>query len=153
MHYGNPDVVIGHSLGALANLIALGELELKPSLLISLTPLLRLKENFEFSMTAIGVPELEQTSFLNSFHKKFGFPASKFTFNDYYHFGSDLNHSIACDVNDKISPYSYLGPFLKAHPSIKAKNYADTGHDKIIKSPAVISDLLKQVTAALSDKE
>lgn len=149
LYYGKPDIAIGHSLGAMANLIALREMEIKPALLISLTPLLRLKENFKFSMTAIGISQLEQTKFLNSFQEKFGFPASKFTFNDYY-FGSDFNHWLAYDVNDQISPYSYLESFLEAHPTIKTKNYAEMGHDKAIKSPTVINDLIEQVTAALS---
>lgn len=148
--HGKPDVVIGHSLGAMANLIALGEMDVNPSILISLTPLLRLKENFEFSMTAIGISYSQQTEFLKSFQEKFGFPASKFIFNDYYHFGSDLNHWLAYDVNDKISPFSYLENFLEGHPTIKTTNYADMGHDKIIRSPTVISDLLEQITAAFS---
>ena len=62
-YYGKPDIVVGHSLGAMANLVALGEMEIKPSLLVSLTPLIRLKENFEFSMAAIGISQLEQANF------------------------------------------------------------------------------------------
>ncbi|MGZ3873127.1 MAG: alpha/beta fold hydrolase [Mucilaginibacter sp.] len=150
LQYGKPDIVIGHSLGAMANVVALTEMNIQPTLLVSLTPLLRLKENFEYSMDAIGISDLDQTNFLNSFQEKFGFPASKFTFSDYYHFGSDLDHWLAYDVNDQISPYSYLADFLEYHPSIKAKDYADLGHDRIIKSPIVISDLLEQVMVALS---
>ena len=150
LKYGKPDVAIGHSLGAMANVIALTEMEIQPSILISLTPLLRLKENFEYSMTAIGISDLDQINFLNSFQEKFGFPASKFTLNDYYHFGSDLNHWLAYDVNDQISPYSYLENFLELHPTIKAKDYADVGHDKVIKSPLVISDLVEEIMIALS---
>jgi len=149
-YYGKPDVVIGHSLGAMANMIALREMEIKPSILISLTPLLQLKENFEFSMNAIGISTLSQTEFLNSFQNKFGVPASSFTFNNWYNFDDQLNHWIAYDVNDQVSPYYYLESFLETHPTIKMKNYADVGHDKVIKSQAMITDLIEQVTSALS---
>jgi len=150
LNYGKPDIAIGHSLGAMANVIALTEMKIQPSILISLTPLLRLKENFEYSMSAIGISNLDQTNFLNGFREKFGFPASKFTLNDYYHFGNEVNHWLAYDVNDQISPYSYLENFLEPHPTIKAKNYADVGHDKVIKSPLVISDLVEQIMVTLS---
>ncbi len=148
LHYGTPDIAIGHSLGAMANLIALEEMEIKPTILVSLAPLIRLKENFEFSMSAIGISQAEQTKFLDSFQEKFGFPATKFTFDDCYHFGSDLNHWLAYDENDRISPYAYLENFLEAQPAIKTKNYRDAGHDKVIKSPFVIADLLEQIAGA-----
>ncbi len=122
---------------------------IKPAILISLTPLLQLKENFEYSMNAIGISQLNQAEFLNSFYDKFGVPASSFTFNNWYNFDNTLNHWLAYDVNDLISPYSYLKDFLEINPTIKKSNYADVGHDKVIKSPTVISDLIEQVTAAM----
>ena len=70
VNYDKPEIVIGHSLGALVNVIAFKELGIKPSLLISLTPLLQVKENFEASMNTIGVPASAQTKFLYSFEKK-----------------------------------------------------------------------------------
>lgn len=149
LHYGRPDAVIGHSLGAMANVIALSEMEIKPSVLISLTPLLQLKENFEYSMNAIGVSALNQTGFLNSFHNKFGVPAADFTFNNWYNFDNTLNHWIAYDVNDPISPYAYLNDFLEMHPTVKKNNYTDVGHNKVIKSTTVISDLMEQLTSAM----
>jgi hypothetical protein len=149
LHYGKPDALVGHSLGAMANVIALREVGIKPSILISLTPLLQLKENFEYSMNAIGISALNQAEFLNSFYEKFGVPASSFTFNNWYNFDNTLNHWLAYDVNDLISPYSYVKSLLDAHPTIKKNNYTDVGHDKVIKSPTVISDLIEQVTAAV----
>lgn len=148
LHYGKPDGAVGHSLGAMANVIALGEMRIKPSILISLTPLLQLKENFERSMNAIGISARNQTEFLKDFHNKFGMPASNFTFNNWYNFDSTINHWLAYDVNDQISPYFYLETFLENHPTIKKSNYADVGHDKVIRSPTVINDLIEQVTAA-----
>ena len=67
LKYGKPDIVIGHSLGAMANVMALNELMIIPSLLISIAPLIRLKENFEASMTFAEVPLEAQESFLKSF--------------------------------------------------------------------------------------
>lgn len=132
-HYGKPDIAIGHSLGAMANVIAFKEMEIKLSLMINLTPLLRLKENFEASMNAIGIPESAQTDFLNNFQKKFGVPASDFTLANWYDLNGQSNHWLAYDVNDPISPYPFLKRFLEANPALNSRNYADVGHDKVIK--------------------
>lgn len=148
-HYGKPDIVIGHSLGAMANAIALKDMMITPTLLVSLTPLIRLKENFEDSMNAVGIQPLSQLEFLKNFEDKFGISASSFTFNNSYSFNAKLNHWLAYDQNDFVSPYSYLKEFLNTHPSIKSYNYKDVGHDKILKSTILISDLIEVVTWTL----
>jgi pimeloyl-ACP methyl ester carboxylesterase len=147
--YGIPDIVIGHSLGAMANVMALQELSINPALLISLTPLVRLKENFESSMNAVNVPAPGQTAFLQSFERLFNKPAEYFNLVERYAFSPALNHWLAYDVNDNTSPYEYLNDFLKKNSSIKTKNYEGVGHERILKSPEVISDLLKEVKNAL----
>jgi pimeloyl-ACP methyl ester carboxylesterase len=67
--YGTPDILIGHSLGGMANVMALNDNGAKPKLLISITPLIRLKENFESSMTATGVSAEPQAAYLKSFEE------------------------------------------------------------------------------------
>ena len=149
-HYGTPDVVIGHSLGAMANIIALREMRITPSLLISMAPLVRLKEKFEASMDVLNIPQVSQTAFLESFNTKFGVPACHFILENWYEFDVQLNHWVIYDSNDAISPYSYLKEFLDNHQFIKAKNYEGTGHDKIIKSPIIIADLVEILNSALN---
>jgi len=149
LHYGIPDVLIGHSLGAMANIIALQEMRITPSLLISLAPLVRLKENFEASMHNLNIPQASQTAFLESFTTKFGEPASLYSLDNWYEFDLQLNHWLVYDSNDAISPYSYLKEFLDNHQSIKVKNYEGTGHDKVIKSPVIITDLVEILKSAL----
>jgi len=150
LHYGKPDVVIGHSLGAMANIIALREMQITPSLLISLTPLVRLKENFEASMDALNIPPVNQKAFLESFNAKFGVPASRFTLDNWYNFDAQLNHWLAFDSNDVVSPYTYLEKFLANHPFIKINNYEGAGHDKAIKSPVIITGIIEAVNSALN---
>ncbi len=145
-HFGKPDIIIGHSLGAMANLIAMKEMMLFPSLLISIAPLIRLKENFEMSMNAAEVSQNIQNSFFKDFEEKFQLQASSFNFNNFYPINQKLNHWIAYDQKDKVAPYSYLKEFLNFHPSIKNKNYNEVGHDKIVKSLEVIQDLIAEVT-------
>jgi len=148
--YGEPDVVIGHSLGGMANVIALSELQIVPKLLVSLTPLVRLKENFEATMTAFGVSKAKQAGFMDEFEDRFRDRASMFNLLDRYGFGADLNHWLAYDVNDQISPYTYMETFLQANPSIQNKNYEGVGHDKILRSPELIDDLEAVITSVLS---
>ncbi|MGI4752098.1 MAG: alpha/beta hydrolase [Janthinobacterium lividum] len=145
-HCGKPDIVIGHSLGALANIVAMKEITLFPSLLISIAPLIRLKENFEMSMKVAEVSQNVQNSFFKDFEEKFQLQTSSFNFNNYYSFNQELNHWIAYDQNDKIVPYSYLKEFLNLQPSVKSKNYDEVGHDKILKSLEVIHDLIAEIT-------
>jgi len=146
LNYGEPAIVIGHSLGAMANAIVLNEMKIRPSLLISIAPLIRLKENFVASMSAAGVSGTAQESFLKNFEEKFNKPASYYNLNDRYAFDDQLNHWLAYDKNDRVSTYNYLKEFLDNHPSIKSQDYDDIGHERIIKSPVVIADLIDQVS-------
>ncbi len=143
--YGAADIIIGHSLGAMANVIALKDLVITPALLVSIAPLIRLKENFEASMNAAEIPQAAQDRFLKSFEEKFGKPASYYNLNDWCPSDKPLNHWLAYDQNDRISTYNYLEEFLNNNPSIKARNYDGAGHERIIKSEEVITDLVEVV--------
>ncbi len=151
LKYGKPDILIGHSLGAMANVKALSELMIKPSLLISIAPLIRLKENFEATMDAVEISKEAQAEFLKSFENKFSKPASYYNLNDMYNHMEDmhLNHWLAYDQNDRVSTYNYLEEFLHNNPSIKSQNYDGVGHERIIKSELVINDLVDKVKVHL----
>ena len=147
---GAPNVVIGHSFGAIANVMALNDLGITPSLLISLTPFILLQENFIKTMTAAGVPANAQEAFLQDFNDHYGVPASYYNMPDMYKFDSKLNHWLAYDEHDMILPYTYLKDFLNAHPTIRTHNYANAGHERIIKSVQVISDMVEEVNKAVA---
>ena len=140
--FGSPDVVIGHSLGAMANIVALIEMNIKPSLLISIAPLIRLKENFEASMHSIGIEQQAQDDFFKSFEQLFKRPASFYNLNEWYPIGFNVKHWLAYDEHDLIAPYDYLKEFLIKNPSIGTKKYDNVGHDRIIKSPELIKDII-----------
>jgi hypothetical protein len=147
--YGIPDVVIGHSLGAMANVIAFREMQISPTLLISLTPLIKLKENFDASMDAVNIAQTSKTTFFERLTKLFNVPASHFSMSNWHNAGLQLNHRLMYDSNDHISPFLYLKEFLDNHPSIKAHNYEGVGHEKILKSAVVIEDVVEAVKSAL----
>ncbi|MDB5063040.1 MAG: alpha/beta hydrolase [Mucilaginibacter sp.] len=148
---GVPNVVIGHSFGSIANVMALNELNIIPSLLISLTPFILLQENFIKTMTAAGVPANAQEAFLQDFNDHYGVPASYYNMPDMYKFDGQLNHWLAYDEHDMILPYSYLKDFLASHPTIRSHNYDNAGHERIIKSVQVISDLVVEVNKAAAN--
>ncbi|MDB5000048.1 MAG: alpha/beta hydrolase [Mucilaginibacter sp.] len=148
---GVPNVVIGHSFGSIANVMALNELNIIPSLLISLTPFILLQENFIKTMTAAGVPANAQEAFLQDFNDHYGVPASYYNMPDMYKFDGQLNHWLAYDEHDMILPYSYLKDFLASHPIIRSHNYDNAGHERIIKSAQVISDLVVEVNKAAAN--
>ena len=147
LSYGSPDIFIGHSLGGMANALALKGMAAKPSLLISLSPLIRLKENFEASMRAADVPRQAQDAFLESFKNHFGKPADHYNLIELY--DHDGKHWMAYDRHDLISPFDYIGEFLNTNPGIESHNYENTGHERIIKSPDVINDVVSLLKGML----
>ncbi|WP_316824940.1 alpha/beta hydrolase [Pedobacter miscanthi] len=144
-NYAQPDVLIGHSLGGMANVIALQELGITPDLLISIAPLIRLKENFEQSLDSVGIGTKDQDIFFANFAKEFPVPASHFNLTELYSLRPDINHFLAFDPEDHISPYPYLKEFLDKNPAINAKSFEGVGHYKILKSLDLIEDVAGRI--------
>lgn len=140
--FGAPEVIIGHSLGAMANAIAIKETAIEPVLLISIAPLINLKENFVASLNAADVAPAMQDKFFADFEHLFAMKASGFTMNGLYPAGAIKRHSLAYDEDDKTAPYLYLKDFLAGHSSIESKAYEGRGHERIIKDEAVIADIV-----------
>ncbi|TFF36688.1 alpha/beta fold hydrolase [Mucilaginibacter psychrotolerans] len=147
--YGMPDVLIGHSMGGMANTVALNSFAARPHLLISITPLIRLKENFENSMTAVGVAPAWQQAYLESFTELVGRPASDYDLDKFYQFDAELAHLLLYDDVDLISPYPFMHDFLEKRPFIQSQNFPGAGHERIIKSPEVIALIIAKINAIL----
>jgi pimeloyl-ACP methyl ester carboxylesterase len=145
LNYVQPDVLIGHSLGGMANVIALQELEITPDLLISIAPLIRLKENFEQSLATVNIGAKHQDLFFANFAQEFPVPASHFNLSNLYQLSPDLDHFLAFDPADHISPYAYLSEFLDKYPAIKSKSFEEVGHYKILKSLDVIGEIVRKI--------
>jgi pimeloyl-ACP methyl ester carboxylesterase len=143
--YGAPDVIIGHSLGGMANAIAIRETGIEPALLISIAPLINLKENFIASLNAADVAQSAQDQFFTNFEAMFDMEASDFTLNNVYPADIITRHWLSYDPEDKIAPFVFLESFLAAHPEIVTKVYEGRGHERIIKDEAVIADIIKLI--------
>jgi len=140
--YSAPDVMIGHSLGAMANIIAINETVIKPTLQISIAPLIKLKENFRATMNAAEAPIPAQEKFFESFKELFGMDATYFDIDGKYIGGTALKHWLAFDREDKVSPYDYLREFLSVNPEIVPQEYFSLGHERIIKDAGVVADIV-----------
>jgi pimeloyl-ACP methyl ester carboxylesterase len=149
---GTPDIAIGHSFGAMANVVALRELDIKPELLISIAPFILLQENFIKNMTALDVSTEAQQAFLDDFKARYGIYPSHYNMPDLYQFNDSLNHWLAYDDNDMMLPDAYLQSFLKDHQTIRTKNYSGAGHERIIKLPEVIGDVVAEVRSIVDRK-
>jgi len=143
--FGTPDVLIGHSLGAMANAIAIKETAIKPGLLISIAPLINLKENFIASLNAAEVAPGLQDQFFTDFEALFDIEASHFTLHNLYPTGLVGRHWLAYDPEDKVAPFAFLENFLITHPEVETKVYQGPGHERIIKDELVISDLVSLI--------
>lgn len=143
-HYGIPEVTIGHSLGAMANIMAMGQLQIHPKQIISIAPLIDLGKNFEASMDALDIRKSIQYTFFESFEERFKKPVSNYNLLDWSAFSTELSeHWVAYDANDLVSSHSYMKEFLDSNSLIGYTNYLDAGHERIIKSPSMIQDLIK----------
>ncbi|QXU42476.1 alpha/beta fold hydrolase [Pedobacter sp. D749] len=149
LNYAQPDVLIGHSLGGMANVIALQELGITPNLLISIAPLIRLKENFEQSLDSVNIGAKYQEIFFDNFAQEFPVPASHFNLTELYQLSPEIDHFLAFDPADHISPYAYLKEFLDKYPAINSKSFEDVGHYKILKSVDVIEDIVQKISSLL----
>ncbi|MGQ7854749.1 alpha/beta fold hydrolase [Pedobacter sp. WC2501] len=147
LNYAQPDVLIGHSLGGMANVIALQELEINPKLLISIAPLIRLKENFEQSLDSVNIGAKHQDIFFENFAQEFPVPVSHFNLTELYQLSPDLDHFLAFDPADHISPYLFLKEFSDKYPAINSKSFEDVGHYKILRSIDVIEDIVQRISA------
>lgn len=144
-HYGMPEVTIGHSLGAMANIIAMEQLKIHPKQLLSIAPLIDLGKNFEASMDALDIPNSIQQTFFERFEERFKKPISHYNLNDWSVFSTELSkHWVAYDANDLASPYSFMKALLDSNSLIDSTNYLDAGHERIIKSQAMIQDLISR---------
>lgn len=139
---GNPAIFIGHSLGAMANIISIRDLNITPGAVISITPLIRLKENFIATLNSADVKPSVQNSFFEEFEQLFGVEASYFNLDTLYNPKLNFPHFIAYDENDLIAPYSYLSEFMTTYPNVQSKAYPSAGHEKILRNQAVIEDII-----------
>jgi pimeloyl-ACP methyl ester carboxylesterase len=140
--YGVPHILIGHSLGAMANVMAIKQTVIKPALQISIAPLVRLKENFITTMTIAGASQTAQDDFFEDFESLLELQASTFNFYDLYVADSSVKHWLAYDREDKIAPYAYLQEFLVAQPEILTQEYEGVGHERIIKDKGLIEQVV-----------
>lgn len=147
LNYAVPDFVIGHSLGSMANVIALQDLNLSPKMLLSIAPLIRLKEKFAQSLTSVGIAGFHQDRFFVNFAKEFPVRASHFDLVGLYEGNRNFNHFVAFDPEDDISTYPFLKEFLDKFPEVNAKVYEGVGHYKILKSADVINDLVEKISS------
>jgi hypothetical protein len=145
LNYAQPNVLIGHSLGGMANVIALQEVGIIPDLLISIAPLIRLKENFEQSLDSVNIGAKHQDIFFSNFANEFPVSAGHFNLTNLYQLSPDLDHFLAFDPADHISPYAYLSEFLDKYLAIKSKSFEEVGHYKILKSLDVIGEIVRKI--------
>ncbi len=140
--FGIPDVMIGHSLGGMANVGAVQQTKKAPKLMISIAPLINLTENFKASMTTAGVTLTEQQKFLNTFQELFGQSTENFSLLKMYDFKASVNHLLLYELNDQISPTQFIMDFLAENTAVKATAYTHTTHAKIIIDPEAIAAIL-----------
>lgn len=148
--FGMPDVMIGHSLGGMANVLVIEQTQSYPELLISIAPLVNLTENFKSTMTAVGIAEPAQLQFFKSFEELYGINADRFLLHDMYGFVEELKHLLVYDLTDHISPAGYIQSFLLENPQIRATQYSDTSHAKIIADPRVITEIDQLIRTAFT---
>lgn len=139
--FGKADILIGHSLGAMANAFVTGESNAFPRLLVSIAPLVNLRENFRTTMASVGISEAIQQNFFKDFEALYGFSADRFVLNKLYPGDGPQKHLLFYEQNDPVSPVVYIESFLKEYPKVVSKRYDDTSHARIIIDQRVIAEI------------
>jgi hypothetical protein len=139
--YGMPDVLIGHSLGVMANVVALKAFETQPKLLISITPVIELAQNFTGMMNHAGVSTEDQLRWFQDFHDVYKFPVSYFDMKTLYTEAPADKHLVFYDTQDEMLPYAQLAEFLQQHPELVTKAFDGAGHYKILRDDALLATI------------
>jgi hypothetical protein len=150
---GTPDILIGHSLGAMANVMALQKWVGNPPALISLAPMIILDAYFSSVLKTIHASNTSAHGFYQSFEKNFKVQVDVFEFSKLYKPEKVRKHLLAYDINDKITPGVYTQEFLELHPDILQQQFKDVGHERMIKDPGVISLILAFLNSAVPVSE
>jgi pimeloyl-ACP methyl ester carboxylesterase len=137
--YGMPDILIGHSLGAMANIVALKAFEASPNLLISITPVVELQQNFTGMMNYAEVSTENQYRWFEAFEDNYRLPVTYFDMKSLYALDPSTKHLMFYDKNDDLLPYAQLSEFLEDQPQIVTQEFNDAGHYKILKEPGLIA--------------
>lgn len=144
-HYGMPEVLIGHSLGAMANVVALKDFETTPDLLISITPVVELADNFTGMMNHAEVNESGQAAWFQDFEDFYKYPVSYFDMKTLYKPLPDTKHLVIYDEQDEMLPYAQLAHFLEQQPAIHRQALNGAGHYKILREAAMINSIAAEI--------
>lgn len=143
--YGMPDVLVGHSLGAMANVVALKAFETQPNLLISITPVIELAQNFTAMMNHAAVDPAAQQSWFLDFEAYYKLPVSYFDMKTLYTAQPADKHLIFYDTQDELLPYAQLQEFLQQHPELETQVFDDAGHYRILRDEAFLTSIQEAV--------
>jgi pimeloyl-ACP methyl ester carboxylesterase len=144
--YGMPDVLIGHSLGAMANVVALKAFETQPKRLISITPVIELAQNFTGMMNHAGVATEDQLRWFQDFHDVYKFPVSYFDMKTLYTELPASKHLLLYDAQDEMLPYAQLAEFLQQHQEIETRAFNGAGHYRILREETFIHAMQEAIT-------
>jgi len=147
--YGMPAVLIGHSLGAMANVVALKSFELQPKLLLSITPVIELADNFTGMMNHAGVTPEDQSRWFQDFLDYYKLPVSYFDMKSLYSALPATKHLVFYDESDEMLPYTQLEVFLQQHPEIETQAFNGAGHYRILREPGFIEILRDALAVSL----
>lgn len=146
---GMPAVLIGHSLGAMANVVALKSFELRPKLLLSITPVIELADNFTGMMNHAGVISEDQSRWFQDFLDYYKLPVSYFDMKSLYSALPATKHLVFYDESDEMLPYTQLEVFLQEHLEIETQSFNGAGHYRILREPGFIEILRDALAVSL----
>ncbi|MEJ7560256.1 MAG: alpha/beta hydrolase [Pedobacter sp.] len=143
--YGVPHAIIGHSLGGMAAVRVLHETRVYPELLITIAPLINLKDNFKGSMDNLGLSDESQQLFLDDFETLYQQSINNFHVPEMYDFAGSIKHMLIYEQNDTVSPITDIEEFLHQYPEVIPVKNEHTSHAKIISDAEVISNIVQQL--------
>lgn len=144
-HYGTPELVIGHSLGACAIIMCAYEEKIVFKKTILLAPLNRLMSVFEEYQQILKIPEKLNSRFLNQFESLTGYSFDSFYFHNYGEKTSLNKVLLFHDEADKITKYYHAEDFERNWDAVELHTITETGHYRILWDEAMVGKSMEYV--------
>ena len=132
LNYGQPEVVVGHSLGACAIIMCAYEERMIFEKTILIAPLNRLMSVFEEYQQILTVPPKLFSRFLKRFEDFTGYSFESFYFHEYGQQTALKEVLLFHDVADQITKFEHAEDFEKNWEAVRLESIEDTGHYRIL---------------------
>jgi pimeloyl-ACP methyl ester carboxylesterase len=145
--FGPAEAVVAHSMGAIATYLALRHGWLGTSRLVLLAPMVEAQGLVDAFQSALGFGERTRRAFEREAQAFVGIPLAEFDATHQARHVSPVPTLVVHDRADRQTPYAGAKRLVAALPDARLVTTDGLGHRRILRDPAVISEVVEFVRA------